>query len=84
MQIEGGCESEWPSLSVLIKLRVFLSGRKQDQQSSQAFPFIMFLQTVSILSALAATVSAHGYVDNATIGGTFYEVRIQSPEPGVC
>jgi hypothetical protein len=33
----------------------------------------MFLQTVSLLSALAATVSAHGYVDNATIGGTLYE-----------
>ncbi|KAK2623981.1 hypothetical protein QTJ16_006615 [Diplocarpon rosae] len=26
----------------------------------------------SLLAALAATVSAHGYVDNATIGGTLY------------
>lgn len=39
----------------------------------------MFLKTVSLLSTLAATVSAHGYVDNATIGGTLYEVRFCFP-----
>ncbi|CAL3973220.1 hypothetical protein PZA11_005514 [Diplocarpon coronariae] len=32
----------------------------------------MSLSTFSLLVALAASVSAHGYVDNATIGGTVY------------
>jgi hypothetical protein len=35
----------------------------------------MFFQALSILTALVATVSAHGYVDNVTIAGTLYEVR---------
>jgi hypothetical protein len=35
----------------------------------------MFFQTISLLLALVATiVSAHGYVDNVTVGGTLYEV----------
>jgi hypothetical protein len=33
----------------------------------------MLLQTISTLSLLAATVTAHGYVDNLTIAGVFYE-----------
>ncbi|KAF4626451.1 hypothetical protein G7Y89_g11707 [Cudoniella acicularis] len=33
----------------------------------------MHFQIFSILSALAAAVSAHGYVDNVTVGGKFYD-----------
>ncbi|KAH8676540.1 glycoside hydrolase family 61 protein [Tricladium varicosporioides] len=33
----------------------------------------MFSQTFIILTALAASVAGHGYVDNVTIGGTLYE-----------
>ncbi len=35
----------------------------------------MSFATFSILAALAATVSAHGYVNNASIGGVSYTVR---------
>ncbi|PBP21232.1 glycosyl hydrolase family 61 [Diplocarpon rosae] len=41
----------------------------------------MSFPTFSLLAALAATVSAHGYVDNATIGGTLYS-RIFRPVSG--
>ena len=34
----------------------------------------MYFQTLTLFAALAATVSAHGYVDNVTIAGVFYEV----------
>ncbi|RDW90951.1 hypothetical protein BP5796_02116 [Coleophoma crateriformis] len=33
----------------------------------------MFIQLLSTITALAATVSAHGYIDNATIAGTYYD-----------
>jgi hypothetical protein len=32
----------------------------------------MFFQTLPVLAALVATVSAHGYVDNVTLGGVTY------------
>jgi len=37
-----------------------------------SFAFNMFLQAISILSALAATASAHGYVETVTAGGVVY------------
>jgi hypothetical protein len=38
----------------------------------------MALKFLYVLAAFASTISAHGYVDNATIGGVFYEVRISA------
>jgi hypothetical protein len=38
----------------------------------------MALKFLSVLTAFASAVSAHGYVDNATIGGVFYEVGIST------
>ena len=38
----------------------------------------MALKFLSVLAAFAFTVSAHGYVDNATIGGVFYEVSVST------
>lgn len=32
----------------------------------------MFFKTFSVLTALAATVSAHGYVEKVTVGGVTY------------
>lgn len=32
----------------------------------------MLFQSITLVAALAATVSAHGYVDNITISGTLY------------
>jgi hypothetical protein len=46
--------------------------------SFQFLKFKMALKFLSILAAFASTVSAHGYVDNATIGGVFYEVSIST------
>lgn len=40
----------------------------------------MKFQALSAVSVLAATVSAHGYVDNITIAGTVYTVSIPSLE----
>lgn len=37
---------------------------------------IMSFATFSIIAALAATVSAHGYVNNASIGGVDYTVSL--------
>ena len=34
----------------------------------------MHFQVLAAFAALAATVSAHGYVDNVTVAGVFYEV----------
>jgi hypothetical protein len=34
----------------------------------------MHFQALAAFAALAATVSAHGYVDNVTVAGVFYEV----------
>jgi hypothetical protein len=34
----------------------------------------MYFQILAAVAALAATVSAHGYVDNVTVAGVFYEV----------
>lgn len=39
----------------------------------------MKFQALSAVSVLAATVSAHGYVDNITIAGTVYTVSLISP-----
>jgi len=36
---------------------------------------IINMKRVLGLLAAATAVSAHGYVDNATIGGQFYQVR---------
>jgi hypothetical protein len=41
----------------------------------------MYLQILAALAALAVTVSAHGYVDNVTVAGVFYEVNFSLPEP---
>jgi hypothetical protein len=38
----------------------------------------MYLKIVSLLTALASTVSAHGYIDNITIAGTTYVVSIKT------
>jgi hypothetical protein len=38
----------------------------------------MALKFIYILAAFVSTVSTHGYVDNATIGGVFYEVSIST------
>ena len=35
----------------------------------------MYLQVIAALAALTTTVSGHGYVDNVTVAGVFYEVR---------
>lgn len=48
---------------------------KQASKSSQTHSFIMSFATFSLLAALAATASAHGYVDNATIAGVEYTVN---------
>ena len=34
----------------------------------------MHFQVLAAFAALATTVSAHGYVDNVTVAGVFYEV----------
>lgn len=39
----------------------------------------MYFQTLYVFAALAATVSAHGYVDNVTVAGVFYEVTLWFP-----
>ncbi|KAF7197980.1 Endoglucanase-4 [Pseudocercospora fuligena] len=47
-----------------------------------------FVKTVSILGSLAASVSAHGYVQGVVVAGTYYEgyspsFQYQSPPPDV-
>lgn len=37
------------------------------------------MKTLATLLAAVALVAAHGYVDNATIGGQFYQVRLRLP-----
>jgi hypothetical protein len=68
--------------NVLYKTKPFPDFKRNfEAETPSSFPVLnvkMALKFLSVLAAFASTVSAHGYVDNATIGGVFYEVRIST------
>ena len=68
--------------NVLYKTKPFPGFEKNfEAEILSSFQFLnvdMALKFLSVLAAFASTASAHGYVDNATIGGVFYEVSIST------
>jgi hypothetical protein len=71
-----------------IRLNRSLDSQKNFEAETTSFALIlsqllsliinMALKFLYVLAAFVSTISAHGYVDNATIGGVFYEVRISA------